>query len=354
MSLPGSLTSISNDVLSTTLSDVSGEIVDGLFQRTPLLNIVRQKQELEQFGFNKHMSISVRDPSVVTNFQTGREAIDLTTQDTTEHFEFRYHSFAYPVQITDLEARENSGPKAIIDLAEKRYKESMSAVLRLFNRQLVVGGTDISGIGTFNGDAAEGGFIAMASAAAQLANPGSVPTVGGRQRDLAPVIRNHGVNSGGTFALSDLWDLEARIAQRAPEGGDGSNFHIVLCSREFYVNYRATLQPNERYIDASKLDGMGPMVLAFGGNILTHDIELDGVTVDWLNVDGSTAAAAPLSAYMLNLDGIKLHTHSDADFSFSGFGSMPGYAGKYGTITYHGALCANSLMSSGVIVDANG
>jgi len=343
MSIISQMGGLTNEQLTHTITDMGDSVIDGLFQRMPLLDIMRTKADIIDGGWNKVEVIGVREHGVVTNFATGREQIDLTSQDTTEQAVFGFHRFAFAVQITDKEETENSGSKALIKIAETRYNSVLGAMMRRVNRQLVVGGTDIAGIGSLNG--AAGGLLEMGEDAFQIASGGAV---GGLARSLTPVLRNRAKNSGGTFSLDDLYDLEIEVGLRRPEMSDNSPHHIILCSPAFLREYRSALQPQERYIKENVLDARGPARLAFGGSFITPDIELQGVNVSW-----EGGGAVPLSAYMLNLDGVKLCTYGSANFAFSGFIDMPGYQGRYGTVTYHGGLTANHLYSQGVLVNAH-
>ena len=55
------------------------------------------------------------------------------------------------------------------------------------------------------------------------------------------------------------------------------------------------------------------------------------------------------SMMMLNLDGIQMHIHKDADFSFTGFENVTGYDGRYGKVLFMGGLVANHLGSSALL-----
>jgi hypothetical protein len=68
------------------------------------------------------------------------------------------------------------------------------------------------------------------------------------------------------------------------------------------------------------------------------------------DMEVATAAQAT-SMMMLNLDGIQLHIHKDADFSFTGFENVTGYDGRYGKVLFMGGLVANHLGSSALLTN---
>tara|TARA_R110000765_G_scaffold389353_1_gene481795 strand:+ start:58 stop:399 length:342 start_codon:yes stop_codon:yes gene_type:complete len=107
-----------------------------------------------------------------------------------------------------------------------------------------------------------------------------------------------------------------------------------------YTLYRNELFAKERYIDAKTLDSAGVQSLAFSSGVIMPERDMEVAT-----------AAQATSMMMLNLDGIQLHIHKDADFSFTGFENVTGYDGRYGKVLFMGGLVANHLGSSALLTN---
>jgi len=337
------LSGISNDILSTTIYEIADEVSEGLFETTPFLSVSRKLGKQKKFsgGYKLVVPVETKEHSQVTVLDSGWEALDLSVQDFTEQAEYDWTRLAMPVLISGREEAENSGERAIIDLAEARYKNALSALMRQVNQQVVRGGTAFGGsMATLNGNTASSfgqatGFLEDAAVGAQ----GNL--MGGLARGTVPGLNNQFRNVGGTVALLDMYNLEADASTLLPAGGDGGRFHLTLASLGGYSRYRQLLQNNERYVDATTLDASGISSIRFSSGIIVPDRQMDV----------ATAGAGANSFMMLNLDGIQLYTHEGADFDFTGFENISGYDGRYGRILWMGGLTANHLGSSALITN---
>ena len=343
------LSGISNDVLSTTIYEIEDEVAEGLFETTPFISTARQLGKIKSFsgGYKLVVPVETKEHSLVTVLDSGWEALDLSVQDFSDQAEYDWTRIAIPVLISGREEAENSGDKAIIDLAEARYKNAMSALMRQVNRQIVANNSTFTSMGTLNGNAnstfgaaaATTGFLAD-----ELPTVTSTRTMGGIVRGDVVGLKNQFKNGGGTFAISDLYQLEANASTLLPAGGDGGRFHLTLASPTSYVQYRNDLFDKERYIDAKTLDASGVTALQFSSGIIVPERAMDiGAGGTGIN-----------SMMLLNLDGICMYTHSGADFTFTGFENISGYDGRYGRILFMGGLTANHLGSSALYINAEG
>ena len=335
--MPITTAGISNDILSTTIYDIADEVAEGLFQTTPYLSVARKLGKVASFngGYKIIVPIETAEHSQITTLNSGWEALNLSVTEATDQAEYDYLRCTIPVLISGKEEAMNNGDKAIIDLAEVRYKNALGALTRQINRQIVQGGVvGLTSLGTLNGNTAAAGsttgFLEDAAPAAQ----GNL--VGGLARAGVVGLQNQ-YRTAGAFALTDLYDVEALASTVMPAGGDGGRFHLTLASSGAYTAYRNALFANERYIDAKTLDASGVQSLAFSSGVMMPDRDMD------------VTPALPNAFMLLNLDGIKLAVHSDADFSFEGFENISGYDGRYGKILFMGALCGNHLGSSALI-----
>ena len=347
------LTSVSNDILSTTIYDIEDSVSDALFQTTPFLSVAKKLKKIKYFngGFKLVVPVETEESTQMTVLSSGWEPLNMSVKDALDNAEYDWLRVAMPVLISGREEAVNSGEKAIIDLAEVRYKNALAALMRKINKQIVAGNvTGLSALGTLNGTAtgdAAAGFLENNIFGAQS------NTMGGLSRGSVVGLNNQfkqvGVAGGATFAggtgLKMMYELEALASTVSPAGGDGGRFHLTLASTTSYIEYRNALADKERYIDAKTLDALGVQSLAFSSGVLMPEREM--------NV-ASSAHANDCSMFMLNRDGITLQIHKDADFKFTGFENVTGYDGRYGRILFMGGLTASHLGSSAILTDAEG
>ena len=344
------LTSVSNDILSTTIYDIEDSVSDALFQTTPFLSVAKKLKKIKHFngGFKLVVPVETEESTQMTVLSSGWEPLNMSVKDALDNAEYDWLRVAMPVLISGREEAVNSGEKAIIDLAEVRYKNALAALMRKINKQIVAGNvTGLSALGTLNGTATGDttGFLQNAALGSQTNNMGGLSR--GSIVGLNNQFKQVGVAGGATFAggtgLKMMYELEALASTVSPAGGDGGRFHLTLASPQSYIEYRNALADKERYIDAKTLDALGVQSLAFSSGVLMPEREM--------NV-ASSAHANDCSMFMLNLDGISLQIHKDADFKFTGFENVTGYDGRYGRILFMGGLTASHLGSSALIVDA--
>ena len=337
------LTGISNDMLSTTIYDIEEEVSEALFQTTPFLSVSRKLKKVKEFngGFKIVVPVEVDESSVETVLTSGWEALNMSVKDATDQAEYDWLRVAMPVLISGREEAMNSGDKAIIDLAEVRFKNSLSALMRKVNKEIVGGTTsNLGALGTLNGTLTgrTTGFLQNQVLGSQTNN------MGGLARSSVVGLNNQWYDGvAGTFAnfgMKAMYELEAEASTVSPSGGDGGRFQLTLASMTAYTLYRNELFAKERYIDAKTLDSAGVQSLAFSSGVIMPERDMEVAT-----------AAQATSMMMLNLDGIQLHIHKDADFSFTGFENVTGYDGRYGKVLFMGGLVANHLGSSALLTN---
>jgi hypothetical protein len=340
---------ISNDILSTIIYEIKDEVAEGLFETTPFLSVARKLGKVKSFsgGYKLVVPVETKEHSLVTVLDSGWEALDLSVQDFTEQAEYDWTRIAIPVLISGREEAENSGERAIIDLAEARYKNAMSALMRQVNKQIVQNTSSFPSLGSLNGSTiSDGGTGAggVSTGFLEAVAPASqVNTMGTLSHSLAIGLQNQFLDGAGSFAVAEMFELEAKASTVMPAGGDGGRFYLTLASPSAYVAYRNALFSQERFVDAKTLDASGISSLQFSSGVIMPDRNL---------VKAGAAANEKNSFMMLNLDGIQLQVHSGADFEFTGFENISGYDGRYGRILFMGGLTASHLGSSALYTDA--
>tara|TARA_R110000787_G_scaffold226185_5_gene333983 strand:- start:36 stop:1055 length:1020 start_codon:yes stop_codon:yes gene_type:complete len=330
-------TSISNDLLSSTLYSIRDGEVDELFQKVAFLDNAAKAggMEKEDGGTMLVRPLSLVEHSSITELPTGYESVSLAVSDVLRPAEYAWEDFVAPIVISKKEELENQSEKAIVKIVEARMRSVMGMLRRELNKQILAGSsTVLTGMNTLNGDSAvtANGFFEG------TAPPGQTNTVGNISKTTYATTtgwQNQYQTAGAAFGangLNRMFDIYTACNSRAPMGA----IDLVIASEASFGFYKRALQANERYIDQKVLDG-GRMALAFAGAAVEQDVEMP---------------VADHSMYFLNFDGIKLITHKDADFAVSPFESIVGTTARAAQLYWKGQLIADHLGSQGVLDNA--
>lgn len=334
---------ISNELLASTLNAIVDSERDALYQGIVFLDWSKKlgKVEEEDGGTRWDVPVAVAEHSNITVHTTGYEAQDMVLSDVLQPAQYEPYDFSAPVGLSHLEELRNSGEKKIISLMEARTRSAMALMKRELNKQILAGNSAVlSGFGTLNGEASTTGIIeAGAPAAATQTN-----TIGGIQKSVVNVVGwyNQYGTAAGAFSTNGLAQMQAIVA-KCNARADRGQVNLTIMSEAGLANYRRALNANERYVDADKLDVYRPQ-LAFAGGVIEQDLYMPTNTAVGTN---------EYTAYFLNLDGIKLHVHKDANFALGSFDDRDGFTVRTATIYFSGALCAHHIGGSGVLINGD-
>jgi hypothetical protein len=331
---------ISNDLLSSTLYSIRDSEVDALYKKVAFLDGVRKAGgiETESGGIKIQRPLSIQEHSTITQLATGYEPVSLAVNDVLRPAVYDWADFTAPIVITKKEEMENSGEYAVVKILESRMKSVMGMLRRELNKQILVGNSSVlTNIQTLNGNSAglgsAFGFLEHVVPASQTNVVGGIS----KATFQVPGWLNQFVNSGGTLAMSDLYNLYIEANSVAPSGDIS---HLIM-SADAFSQYRQLLFAQERFVQTDKLDG-GRMALAFNGAMAEQDPEM-GFT---------SSVAGNCDAYMLNYDGIKLVFHSEGDFSVSPFEHISGTTARAAQLYVKCQLVADFLGGQGVLINA--
>ena len=338
---------ISNDILSSTLRILKDEEVDNLYKATPLLDSIQKQGGVETVdgGSKLDRPMILAEHSTITQLSSGYEPINLSASDVLRHQSYEFQNATIPIIITKVEEMANKGPRALVDVAQARMKAAMGQFKREYEKALVANSSSVlTNLSSLNGTSATGkssdGFFEALAFGQQL------NSVGGIAKSAFPDDFQHqfaNINAatvGGTELIDALTEIYVEAQLRTP---DGSAPNLILVSPLFFKLYKAQLYNNQRFVDASTLDG-GQMQLAFHGAALIPSPVMVG-----LDADGSNDVAA----YVLNTKYIKLVYDSDGDFEMTDFMDATGYASRYAYIFCRMQMVVDHLASQGVITILN-
>jgi len=342
--MPITLTTISNDLLSSTLYDLmDGELRDGLYKKNAFLDNARKLGGVDtgDGGTKLVMPIIVDDHTVATEHVGGWEAPNMVFNDVMKPAEYDWVGYSAQIGINKMEQVKNTSEKARIKIVETRARQVMSMLTRQINQQILAGavtGTTMANMNTLNGHTITTGFLENgAPAAATQTN-----TVGGLAKATVnvPGWYNQYETCASSFSTAGLAQMQALINdcnETAPMG----EVMLTIMSRAGFANYRRALSANERYVDAKTLDG-GRMALTFNGQLVEQDTSMP--------VNGGVGTDE-YSAYMLNFDALTLVTLED--FTVTPFETLEGGTIQNSTLWFIGQLGVNHIGSNGVLVDGD-
>ena len=300
-----------------------------------------------------NVPLILEEHSSITQLSSGYEPVNLAVKDALRQAEFNWCDFVAPIVITRSEELSNKGEKAVIDIAEARLKSVMGALQREVEKQVVANASSIlTNLNTFNGltqgtsgGNTSGGFFDNQAFGSQTG------TVGGLSKATFSRLQNQFVTSGGnavTGAATMLQDMANLYIECQLNTPDGSAPDLIICSPQYYKNYKSVLQSQERYIDEQVLDG-GRLALAFNGAMLVADPFLGSA----VQIPGSTAAGdGIIGAYFINTKYMKIAFDSAAQFEMDDFEHVSGYASRSANIFTRLQVYFSHLASHGIHVNA--
>jgi len=324
---------LSNDILSSTLRELIKDEVDQLFKTTPLLDHMNRNGgvRIVDGGQKVDQPLILSEHSSITQLSSGYEPTNLAVKDVLQNASFDFADYVAPVVITRKEELSNSGPRAIVDIAEARLKSVMGMFKREWEKQAVAGNSGImTEMLTLNGSDSNTGFLEARLIGAQIND------VGGLAKSSFRDLENQYVDAAGSFAGNStalLTELFIAAQQRTPD----TTPDLILASEAMYKLYKVDLFANERYINEQTLDS-GKLALAFHGAMMYVDPNLP-----------ASSGATQISAYMLNTKHIKCIFDSRANFTLGDFQKLSGYTSRSADVMLRTQLSFDHLLSSGVL-----
>jgi hypothetical protein len=335
---------ISNDILSSTLRILLDEEVDNLYKAVPLLDRMREQGGIETYDGGQKLDVPLilEEHSSITQLSNGYEPVNLAVKDALRVGSYDWCDFVAPIVITRKEELSNKGERAIINIAEARMKSVMGLLKREVEKQLVANESSVlTELNTFNG-VTGGGALGSATGFFENAAFGAqTNVVGGIDKGTFTTYNNQFIDFGGNLAtnmISNLTDLYVQCQINTP---DGSAPDLIICSADFFRNYKNSLFAQEFYVDNKAEINGGRLALSFAGAMLYVD--------PFLPANGDGSGADDIHAYMLNSKFIKLGFDSDAQFEMEDFEHISGYASRSANVITRLQAYVQHLGSQGLI-----
>lgn len=349
---------IGSDVLASTLEAIREDYIDNLFVKTPWLDAVKKKGGIvpveEVSGRRMTVPVLNRNHSTSVDLLGEGDAIPLTVSDVLDEATFVWAHNVAPILLGLKSKTENTGDAAKISIWEARMMRVMEQQCEELNQKVIsnnkpgsltTAADKFSELLTFNGNVTGSGIGLATGIFEGVTTASSVNVVGGLTKSLSLPGWNTGwATAAGAFATNGRPQLDLLIGDA--EQYSGMKPHMILMSRLGWGRLRASLVQTELYEGAETVKQFGYGSLGYNGVPVAYDVTL---------ANGAATGAGIISAYVLNLEDIKLYTPPDAWFSLgdSVDGLFGGFAGSGKLLHTACALAPRRLSGSAVLVNGD-
>lgn len=302
-------------------------IVDQIFKSTPLLSLLRERQQTYNGGHKIVEPLAYGELGNIKSY-TLYDTITYDTNIPITAAEFKPKNIVAPFTISKDEELQNEGENEVLNLVETKMQILRNSLQKQLTLQLL-------GDGTGNGGKDLDGFAIMLS---------DTGTYGGIDRGTYAWWKVNvftGTPAGTVRNLSTTLMLKAYMA--CVDGDDKPN--IIVCDKRTWMAYytlvegKITLQTEP----LKKLVGLGFQTLEFMGIPVVWDDNI---------VPGThTAAANNGIMYFINTKYVKLRPHKRANFSVTPMRQADNQIAFKQEILWTGNLTMNQARRHAVLKD---
>jgi len=339
-------------ILASTLSTILDEATEAAYNDSVLFKFLK-----ETAGFNAdHGGDVVRVPvetaqhSNVTFLSVeGSETVDESYRNILRPAIFEWEMAVYPIVIPARDRKINEGKEGIVKLLDVNIRNATAGAISQLN-QFMLAGAVTSGhtpgiLQTLYGAAGAGAGTGWLEGVAKASQNN---VVGGLSKATynIPGWTNAWASAGGAFNTANagriaMSTIQAQIMQVS---GNSQPVDVVICSPEMFALYKASLVEQERYVDASSLDG-GNYHLMFGG----AKVYLDAALSNSYSWSGDNI----FSAYFLKKGALELAFCNGKGFELEERGRSMGSAHDTWQASGLLQLVAKNLGKMGVLTNGN-
>lgn len=299
-------TTIDSTVLSTTIADYSGRLVDNIYNGVVLLKLVQEagnKKEIN--GGTSIVETLIRDKQNAGGFYLGADVLNNTQVNTTTLLEYRWQNAYEPIVINRDEERQNSGDMhKIIDLVATKMQLSERAIKDRMDNALS------TPVGEANN------LIDLET----LVNTGTLGSIAGASNTFWQST----VTASGAFATQGLTDMTTATYLVSSSAMIDNPTHYIT-NKTIFQKFEQTRLPLERISNGVLSANAGFTNLTFKGKPVIYG-----------NYIGSGLL------FGLNMNYIYLAVDSETDFVTTPFISPTNQTIKVAYILWRGNLVTNN------------
>lgn len=250
-----------SELITTTLRNRSGELVDNVSKGNALLNRLKEKG-----GWKRASGRSiVQEMDYAENssfmYYSGGETLNIGASDVLTAAEYDWKQASCAVVATGLEVDvQNTGKEQVIDLLESRIKNAQ----RTMRNQVCSG---MYSDGTGSGGKQIGGLQLL------VADDPTTGTVGGINRATYSFYRNQvfdaTTDGGAATTATNIQSYMNRLYLRTSRGGDHTD--LILMDSVYYQLFWASLQAIQRIADSDKANAGFQSIKFAGADVFYED-----------------------------------------------------------------------------------
>lgn len=242
-----------SDIVATTIQNRSAKIADNVTDNNALLKVLNRRGNVRTFsGGNVILQeLSFRENGNV-GYYSGYDLLPVAAQDVISAAEFSIKQAACPVVISGLEELQNSGKEQIIDLLEGRINVAEASMANLLAN------------GVYSDGSGSGGKQVTGLNAAVPVSPTN--TYGGIDRNTWAFWQNQVDNDSAAPTPTTIQGIFNALYANLVRGSDKPD--LIVVDNATWATYMASLQANQRFMDADTADLGFPTVKFMGSNVV--------------------------------------------------------------------------------------
>lgn len=243
-----------SDIVATTIQNRSGKIADNVTDNNALLKVLSKRGNVKPFsGGNVILQELSFAENGNTGYYSGYDELPIAAQDVISAAEFAIKQAAAPVVVSGLEELQNSGKEQIIDLLSGRIEVAEASLANLLANGVYSDGTGSGGK-----------QITGLNAAVPVANTTGV--YGGIDRATFTFWRNQSDNDAAVVTPTTIQGVFNALYASLCRGSDHPD--LIVLDNATWATYMASLQANQRFMDADSADLGFPTVKFMGSPVV--------------------------------------------------------------------------------------
>ena len=315
MALATHTPAIWNEVLSTTLHNMHGKLVDNIFRKRPLLEhlLSNGRVRIEDGGYSIVEQLLYADGQADSYGEWDK--INVTPVNTVTAAQYFWKQLFATIAISALEKAQNSGKSQMINVTEAKIKQAEQTLRKRLSGMLY---------GTYTSAVPANDFNKLTDLISDTVKVGEIdPATEAWWKSYVAAV-------GAVDAAGLETAMRTAVMTTSDNGGD--EVDAIFTDPATYAFYESTLTPQVRYTDTNK------------ANLGFRNLLFENVPLMW---DADCPAGTMLG---INSDYVGLVIHRDRNFQHSGFTNDLGGANPQTTVP---TTAAGVGATSAVAIDAS-
>jgi hypothetical protein len=284
MTLATHVPSVWNEVLSTTMHNAHGKLIDNIFRKRPLLEHLQSngRVRIEDGGYSIVEQLLYAEGQADSYGEW--DTIAVKPQNTVTAAQYFWKQLFSTIAISALEEAQNTGKSQIINVLDAKIKQSEQTLRKRLSGMLY---------GTYASSVPANDFNSL------VALIDDTTPVGGIDPATEAWWKSYKKAVGAVDAAGLETEMRTAVMTTSDNGGD--EVDAIFTDPATYSFYESTLTPQVRYTDTNK------------ANLGFRNLLFENVPLMW---DADCPAG---TMFGINSDYVGLVIHKDRNFKHSGF-----------------------------------